>query len=129
MIQVLISLRDPILSDIVSTAFKQFPSVTSHRLPENRVMDTIANSEYDAIVVDLMKGDEMRQGLLVQEIRESGNKIEIIGLVDRNLKDRFNRYKLDNSLFSVFPLPVDPFALAKNIVRLETRLKKTSTRR
>lgn len=129
MIQVLISLSDPVLSDIVSTAFKQFPTITSYRLPENRVMDTIANDEYDAIVLELEKGDQLRNGLLIQRIRDAGKKIEIIGLTDRGLKERFNRFKLDYSLFSVFPLPIDAFALAKNISRLEGRLKKSMAHR
>ena len=126
--RVLISLNDPNLCDVVGTAFKQFQKISTYRLPASRVCEVIASDEYDAIVLGLNKGDEMRRGL-VQEIREVSKDIEIFALVDRGIKDKFNRFKLENSLFSVFPLPIDAFSLAKNISRLELALKKTTAKR
>lgn len=128
MIRVLITLRDPILCDLVVTAFKQFPSISTYRLPEYRAAEMIQTGEYDAVVLDLIKGDEAKQGI-VHEIRSVSKNIEIIGLVDRGLKEKFNRFKLEHSVFSVFPLPIEPFALAKNISRLEASLKKSMATR
>ncbi len=128
MIRVLISLHDPILSDIVATAFKQFPEMTSYRIPPHRACEMVATGDYDALVLELNKGDDTGGGL-VDKIRNIDKKIEILGLVDRSLKDRFNRFKLEHSIFSVFAMPIDPFALAKNISRLESALQKVVSTR
>ncbi len=128
MLRVLISFRDPILGDIVGTALKQFPALSAYRLPQSRVCEVIASDDYDAIILDLRKGDDGKRGL-IHEIREISQDIEIFGLVDRGIKEKFNRFKLEQSLFSIHPLPIEPFSFAKGIARLEVALKKASAKR
>ena len=129
MIRVLIALDDCVLSDIVVTAFKQFNQIATYRIPTNRTCEMIAGGTYDAVVVALNKGDESRTGS-VHRIREVSRNIEILGLVDRDIKDRFNRFKLEHSIFSLVGMPLDAFALARSIARLEsTMAKKTAAAR
>ncbi len=119
MTKVLISLQDDIQCDVVKTAFKQFNSMATYPVPRSHLIGLAADEDVDAVVIDLAKGDE-KEGGIVDRLREHAPHVEIILLAEASMRERLNRLKLHHSIFTVVPLPLDAFDLAKRIVRLES---------
>lgn len=119
MIKVLICLDDKRTTDVVKTAFKQFPSMTAYPVPQHKLMDLLAEPNYHAVVVDLARNGGEK---LLGSMRAANAGIEVMTLIDRNHKERFNRLKVDLGIFSYIATPIDAFELARRIVRLEKHL-------
>ena len=128
MTKVLISLRDSILSDVVKTAFKQFPSLSPHPVPRRELIGLAAEDDVDAVVVDVEKGEDMGDGI-IRRLRDHCPGTEIFVLAESGLRDRMNKLKVSHSIFTVAPMPIDPFDLAKRIARLETLLANRGRRK
>ncbi|MCB9832286.1 MAG: hypothetical protein H6807_07400 [Planctomycetes bacterium] len=121
MTKVLISLRDAILSDVVKTAFKNFPTMATYPVPRSRVVGLAAEDDVDAVVIDIEKGEE-HEGGLIDRLRDKAPDVELVVLAEPSLRERMNRLKLSHGIFTVVPLPLDAFDIAKRIVRLEALL-------
>ena len=121
MIKVLISLRDAIQSDIVKTAFKQFPAMATYPVPRPRLLGLACEDDIDAVVVDIGKGEE-KEGGFIDRLRDHCPNTEIFVLAEPAMRERMNRLKLSHGIFTVVPLPIDAFDLAKRIARLEVLL-------
>ena len=80
-----------------------------------------AEGDYHAVVVDL-ENDGDQERTWIAQLRQDCPKVEILALVDQRFKDRLNRLKVELGVFSFVPLPLDPFDLARRIVRLEQHL-------
>ena len=125
MIKILISLEDKVMTDVVKTAFKQFPNITAYPVPPHKLLELVQEGPYHAVVVDMDNRREQTGGT-VSAIRETNTSIEILTLIEEGQKDRFNRLKVDLDIFSCISLPLDPFELARRIVRLEKHLVETN---
>ncbi len=121
MINVLICLKDKTLADVVKTGFKQFPEFTAHPVPAHNLVDLVSDGGYHAVMVDLDEAQKPDGGL-IGHVRDTNTNIEIMAIGDRALKEKFNRVKVDHNIFSCIGLPLDPFELARRIVRLGKHL-------
>lgn len=122
MFRVLISLDDRAMDELVKASFKLFPSLTAFTVPQEKLLELVADPHYAAVVVNLDAATAGRTAF-VAELRQVNPGIEIIALVDREQKERFNKLKVDLGLFSCVVSPVDPFDLAKKVLRLEQHLR------
>lgn len=121
MINVLICLKDKTLADIVKTGFQQFPAFKVYPVPEHKLVDVIEQGNHHAVVLDLAEASKDSGGS-IGRVRETSSDIEIMAIGDRAQKERFNRLKVDLNIFTAIGLPLDPFELARRIVRLEKHL-------
>lgn len=122
MYRALIAIDDNPTADVVKTAFKQSSSMTAHTVPTNRLIELAHDPDYHVAVLEL---DGSRRGgsELAAELRRINRDIEILALIEREQKDRFNRLKVDLGLFAYVPCPLDAFELVKRVLRLEQHLK------
>jgi CheY-like chemotaxis protein len=121
MFRALICLEDKLTADVVKTAFKQFPSMTAYPIPRENALEHVGDGQYQVVVVDL-DNDGICDPDFVAELRAANPQIEILALIDRDHKERFNRLKVELGLFSCVPMPLDPFELARRLMRLEKHL-------
>jgi hypothetical protein len=122
MFRVLISLDDQETDELVRASFKLFPSLAAFTVPHEKLTEIVADPHYHAVIVNLSASTAGRSAF-VEEIRALNAGVEIIALVDREEKDRFNKMKVDLGLFSCILTPIDPFDLAKKVLRLEQHLR------
>jgi DNA-binding NtrC family response regulator len=120
-LKILICLEDAATSDIVDTALRQFDDLVGHAVPADRLANLAASGEFAAVFIDLERRHE-KNGDLAREVRAASPDIELLCLVDRERRERYNRAKLEIKIFSFIPVPLDPFDLVRRIQRLRTSL-------
>ena len=121
MINVLICLNDKTLADVIKTGFQQFPTFKIYTVPPTRLVEVVQRRNHGAVVLDL--GEAQKEGGgLVGAVRDANPEIEIMALGERQQKEKFNRLKVDLNIFTCIGLPLDPFELARRIIRLEKHL-------
>ena len=118
----LIAIEDRLLNDVVKTAFKQSSAIMAHPVPRERLVELVQDPDYHAVVLDL-DGAKKSEVDLAGAVRATNPEIEILALMDREQKERFNRLKVDLGLFAYVLLPLDPFELARRVLRLEKHLE------
>ena len=121
MINVMICLKDKTLADVVKTGFQQFPAFKVFPVPEHNLADVIEQGNHHAVVLDLEEAQKQSGGL-IGRVRSLSTDIEIMAIGDRAQKEKINRLKVDLNIFTCIGLPLDPFELARRVVRLEKHL-------
>lgn len=109
------------MSDVITTAFRQSSSVTTHTVPVDRLLEVVRDPDYQAVVLEI-DGTTKGRVELAEAVRRENPAIEILALMDREQKEKFNRLKVDLGLFGYVLLPLDPFELARRVLRLEQSL-------
>jgi len=125
-IKVLVCLHDKVLTDVVRTAFKQFPSMNAFPVPRSDVLELVREGGYDTLVLDIEERNANDLELLTR-IREIDTTMPIMGLVDEGQKERLNKLKVEQNIFTLIALPLDPFELARRIHRLRETLVDTGS--
>ena len=122
--QIIISTRDQETSDLILTAFKQFPGIMPHAVNSPELTEAARNSACVAIVTDL-DPDQVGHADQIHKLRQVAPNAEICLISKGKRPGRLAQQKREFSLFTTIQRPINAFDVARKILRLQAHLNAT----
>ena len=119
--QVIISTHDQRTSDLILIAFKQFPGISAHAVDDSNLNDAARNSACSAIVTDL-DPDQAGHSERIRELRLAAPNAELCLVSKSKRPGRLTQQKREFDLFTTIKRPINPFELARKILRLQSHM-------
>ena len=121
-LEVLISIRDPLTRDVVRTALRSAGSFRPSIVPRNDLVALLADSRHvDLVILDLDVRSGTDEEFLAEVVRSRGT-VGITVVATGAERAQVTRVKLGHDVLTVVPAPIDAFDLARRLRRVAQSL-------
>ncbi len=122
--QIIISTRDQETSDLILTAFRQFPGLMPYAVETPELTEAARNSACSAIVTDL-DPDQAGHSDQLRELQRVAPNAELCLISKGKRSGRLAQQKREFNLFTTIQRPINAFDVARRILRLQSHLTAT----
>lgn len=119
--KIIINSRDRTTADLIQTAVKQFPGLAARQVESEQLIEAATLHDYSAIVTDL-DPEQAGHADILRKLKQVAPETTLVLVSKGKRPSRLAHQKREFGLFATIQRPIDPFDLARKILRLQTHL-------